>query len=195
MSSACPSSFLLAASRHVWKWRSLGSRWLANSTGHVSCRGNGWGDCTHSIGPLDGVCYWPLQGLLSSWAAGTILMSGGPRRFVVWLYGSAIHWRTVSPGSWVTGSQKTSCLLLRFPLVPSAPPAALFCTWENTEMIFSLLSFRYTTLLTMCVDLLNHWVSPLSWSVHNSKQLVTIAVHDLQVHNCNSLMWSSLVKL
>lgn len=101
-----------------------------------------WHYCACSIGTLDGLCYWPLQGLLSSWAAEPKLIKGRARRLLVWLYGLSIHCRIVWLGSWVTGSQKTSCLLLRLPLASSAPAASLFCTRDgkNTKSM-SLLTF------------------------------------------------------
>lgn len=86
-------------------------------------------------GPLAGLCHSPLQGLLSSCLAEPRSTGGRSRRLLVWLHGSFIHCRMVSPESWVSGSIKTGCLLFLFLLLTSgAPPAAAsLCTqgWDE----------------------------------------------------------------
>lgn len=66
---------------------------------------------------------------------------GGRGGRLVWLYGSSIHCRMVSLGSCVTGSQKTSCLLLRLLLGSSSPAAASPCArveQQGQPFVFSL---------------------------------------------------------
>lgn len=82
----------------------------------------------HAVAHWLELCYWPLQGLLSSWWAESSLVRGRAWRCLVWLSGSSIHCRMVSLRSWVTGSQKISCLLLRLLRASSAPAAAPLCT-------------------------------------------------------------------